>query len=124
MDPGSSLCELRAVGDFLGQGVLERVARLRVDRLVVEKLRLTQAPQRAGELVVGEVRDSTGSPRRGRQRELLRSHHWTCPVRQARDGRWIFRLYELIEFLLRHVGDAHGLLLLVFRQTALFPASR
>src|SRR6266542_3671403 len=70
MDAGSSLCELRAVGDFLGQGVLEGVLGLRIERLQVKELGTRQGMESGGQLSLAEV----GHALENRLRELLADH--------------------------------------------------
>ena len=55
MDAGSSLRELRAVGDFLGQRVLEGVLGLRIERLLVEELGTRQSMESGGQFSVAEI---------------------------------------------------------------------
>src|SRR5262245_65871092 len=55
MDAGSSLGELRAVGNFLRQRVLERVLGLRIERLLVEKLRTRERMESGGQVSVAEI---------------------------------------------------------------------
>jgi hypothetical protein len=58
MDARSSLSELRAIGDLLGEGVFERVLRLWIERLFVEELGFDQAPQSFGQLRLGKLPDA------------------------------------------------------------------
>jgi hypothetical protein len=70
VDAGSSLCELRAVGDFLGQRVLEGVLGLRIERLLVEELGTRESMESGGQVSIAEV----GHALENRLRELRADH--------------------------------------------------
>ena len=70
VDAGSSLRELRAVGDFLGQRVLEGVLGLRIERLLVEELGARERMESGGQISVAEVRHAPEN----RLGELLADH--------------------------------------------------
>ncbi len=55
MDTGSSLGELRAVGDFLGQGMLEGVLGLRIKSLLVQEFSVRQGIKSGGQVSVAKV---------------------------------------------------------------------
>src|SRR5262249_10936420 len=67
MNPGASLRELRRVGDFLGERMLERIDRFREEGPLVYKLPRDEAVERGLE----EERVSARHPREDRQREFL-----------------------------------------------------
>src|SRR5262249_44926937 len=58
MDASSSLRELRAVGHFPGQRVLEGVLGLRIDRLLIEELGVRQGMKGGRQLSVAEICDA------------------------------------------------------------------
>jgi hypothetical protein len=74
MDAGSSLRELRAVGNFLSEWVLERVLGFRVERLQVEELGVGERKKSGGQIAVAENSDSPqyrlGEPLADRRRRL------------------------------------------------------
>jgi hypothetical protein len=90
------LRELRRVGHFLREGVLERVLALGVGLRLVEQLRLDQAIEGRGELGLGQIHDGTqdrlaelGADHRRRLEHLLLALGEAIDAsgQEARDGR-------------------------------------
>src|SRR5262245_45042119 len=67
MDADSAFRELRTVGDFLSQRMLEDVLRLRVQSLLIEELSARQGIQSGREVSIAEIghppKDWLGEPR-------------------------------------------------------------
>src|SRR5262245_18390209 len=90
MGAGSSLGELRAVGDFLGQRVLESVLGLWIERLLVEELGTRESMESGGQVSITEVGHALenrlgefrADHRRGLQNPLLPLGETVDPCRE------------------------------------------
>src|SRR5438093_11704633 len=58
MDAGSALRELRAVGNFLRQRVLEGVLSLGIERLLIQELGVRQGVESGGQASIAEICDA------------------------------------------------------------------
>src|SRR5947199_9018753 len=93
MQAGAAVAELRVIGHFLRERMLERVLGLRVERRFVQEVRRDQRPQGRGELVFGNRRNVT----QYRFGNFLADHrgrleHLFSPLRKAIDSRGENRL--------------------------------
>src|SRR5438132_897789 len=88
MDAGPALRELRAVGDFLGQRVLEGVLDLRIERLLVEELGSRERMESGGQVSVAEISNAPenrlGEPLADHRRRL---QHPLLPLGETVDAR-------------------------------------